>query len=244
MDLYIPPKPAIILPHKKKLLDQATTPFCFFVPSASDMLVEYLGNAESTTDASSYTFSTLDFGAAASWRQILFSVTCRAASTPTISSASAGGVAATMIGTVAQNTGGGNRSNAAWFVADVPTGATGDIVVTMSGTHLRCGVTWFRARKISATPYDQADSAASPQTTGAVIDAVAKGYVLGASYNQATGSVTWTGLTALHTTVIESPGQHSVAMEQFPSGTTGLTVTADWATDTLGVLKVVSLQSL
>jgi hypothetical protein len=221
-----------------------TFPFPFFIPSSDDMLVEYLGNAESTTDASSYTFSTLNFGTAASWRQILFSVACRAAGTPTISSALAGGVSATMIGTVAQNTGGGNRSNAAWFIADVPTGPTGDIEVTLSGTHLRCGITWFRARKISATPYDQADSAAAPPTTGAAIDAVAKGYVLGASYNQATGSVTWTGLTGLHTTIIESPGQHSVAVEQFPSGTTGLTVTADWATDTLGVLKVVSLQSI
>lgn len=221
-----------------------TFPFPFFIPSSDDMLVEYLGNAESTTDASSYTFSTLDFGTAASWRQIIVAVAARASGTPTINSVTVGGVTATLIGTIGVNTSGGNRSTTAFYIADVPSGATGDIVVTMSGTFIRCGITWFRSRKISATPYDQADSSASPPTTGAAIDAVAKGYVLGVSYNQATGSVTWTGLSALHTTVIESPGQHSAAMSQFPSGTTGLTVTADWATDTLGVLKVVSLQSI
>lgn len=91
-----------------------------------------------TTDLTTYTFTGAALGTADSTRRIVAVVT-GANANRTISSATIGGVAASI---AVQVTGGTNITSGI-IIADVPTGTTGDVVVTWSAAQVRCSVAVF-----------------------------------------------------------------------------------------------------
>jgi hypothetical protein len=113
------------------------------IPLIPDMGLTYLGDDTSTSNLTTYTFSTKAFGAARSDRTIIAVAGQAAAGASPIafSSATIGGVAATLIKDYAPNQ--TNDYGTAIFGALVPTGTTGDIVVTWSAGAARCPIIWF-----------------------------------------------------------------------------------------------------
>lgn len=102
---------------------------------------ETAATAVKTDDATSYTFSSVSFGAAASNRSIVVGIGAGRSSSGArnINSVTIGGVTATIA--AEQDSPAATGSNVAGIAfAKVPTDTSGDIVVTFNGTMARCGI--------------------------------------------------------------------------------------------------------
>lgn len=88
----------------------------------------YQTSAYSDLSAAAITFSSLSFGAADPTRKILIGVTCRDNASTDVVSVSIGGVGAAEVLKV-RNVSGGYLSIAAFYIADVPNGTTGDVYI-------------------------------------------------------------------------------------------------------------------
>lgn len=102
----------------------------------------YRDVAGSATDASSYTFAGMALGPASSTRTVIVAVTRGgvASTGPALYGVTIGGVTATVAVATQQY-----RSAAAIVYATVPTGTTGDVVVTLSGSVYNCGIAVYTA---------------------------------------------------------------------------------------------------
>lgn len=187
--------------------------------------IVYLSNASDTTTQTTFTFSSVGLGAAASDRYIIVSVAARKAGTGgTISSVTVGGETATII-TQITNSGDSNSHVAGLAIAHVTSGTTGDIVVTMNTDHLRMAIGVWRAVSLSSpTPHDYGSSTATNPTYD--IDVLAGGFVVGMASTSNTSTFSWTGIdedfdTSPHTFLAHS-GAHTI----FDTEQTNLTVTA------------------
>jgi len=124
------------------------------VPSsaAASSVLTFLGSNVSTANASSYTFSSKDFGTAAANRRIIVGVfvydNTPGGDVTTINSVSIGGTNGTLIDTT--NSGSAVMT---WAIRNVTTGTSGDIVVTPDATCLGCHVAWWAANISSDTQF-------------------------------------------------------------------------------------------
>ena len=178
-----------------------------------------------TGSATTYTFSSQALGAAASDRKIVvgaFAVNAVKA----VSSMTIGGVSATLV--VASTNSGGEQIEL--WQADVPTGTTGDVVVTWAGSQLGCGIGVFRIVSAASAAHDTGSFA----TTGTATDTLnipANGVAVGVAGTNPNGipTWTWTGLTEDYEEggVIEPVnGSHTGASDAFATTQTGLTISA------------------
>lgn len=111
----------------------------------------------------------------------------------------------------AANTSGGNRTHAAIYAAAKAADATGDLVVTMSGSgSIRCGYTLYRAVGPSLTAFDTASATGdSPSDT---LDIPIRGFGIGIGYAQGASAAAWTGLTEDTDQAIEAASVHTTAL--------------------------------
>lgn len=149
-------------------------------------LLTYKGVQSDTSNATSYTFSSLDFGTADSTRMIVVGVTT--ASVGAISAVDIGGVSATYIsGSIVKNL---------WY-AGVPSGATGDIVVTCASAN-NCTISWYVC--YTSTP-DPDDNGGNDITSGSgsstPITIPTGGFAISCAWSVDTTdrSASWTNLT-------------------------------------------------
>lgn len=182
----------------------------------------FLQSASSATDSDTYTFASQNLGTADSARAIIVTVGARkAAPSATITSATIGGVSASIIG---QKTREGNTVGI--IAAKVPTGTTGDIVVNFSTTVLRCLTSAFRTVDAAdvTTAYDvEIGSDANNPTLS--IDAPAGGFMIAGHFiANTTSAVTWTGATEDGAAAIENNTLRS-ASDEFIAAALGHTVT-------------------
>jgi hypothetical protein len=181
----------------------------------------FLQGTVSTADQTTYTFSSQNLGSAAADRYIVVCIQSRRASgTPTVNSVSVGGVSATIVNQVG-NTG----SVAAIAIAAVPSGTSGDVVVTFDSGMLRCAVELYRVTGIgSAAAHDSGVSTAAPPSRNMAIPA--GGLAVGcAAFSQASGSATWSGLTEDYDTSAESLLTCTSASGEFATEQSSLAVT-------------------
>ncbi len=155
-----------------------------------DVTISYRTQSSSTSDLSTYTFSTLDIGTAGT-RHVVVGVVSSGTS-PSISSVTVAGVSATAMIELAES----NLKIGLW-IASVPTGTTGDVVVTHTSSMLRCGViVWAVYDITSTTPTATASDSAPALSQSLTINAGGVGIGLADGYqNGSTASWTWTGLT-------------------------------------------------
>src|SRR3989304_2575129 len=106
--------------------------------------IDFKGNAENVENTDVYTFADADLGAAASDRQIIVGISWPAQD---VVSVTIGGVTATLVTDVYS---GISAVRNAFYKANVPTGTTGDIVVTLNGATARMGICWWRATGINS----------------------------------------------------------------------------------------------
>jgi hypothetical protein len=101
--------------------------------------ISHVSNAVDASNGTAYTFSSQALGAAATDRRIVVAVGSAGNTTGTASAVTVGGVSATQ---VAEYTDSVNTSSIWW--AEVPTGTTGDVVVTFTGGKSDCGIVCYR----------------------------------------------------------------------------------------------------
>jgi hypothetical protein len=160
---------------------------------------------------STFTFSAKAFGTAASDRIVIVSVVGSGGSAGTISSVTIGGVSAAILvqASDASLTGG-------IAAAAVPTGTTGNVVVTMSTTREGCAVGIW-----SATGHVSASAVAVGSNTDLstlVLPAESGGFVIAmcTNFNSPSRQATWTGATENFDDDASIAARHSGASETVP----------------------------
>jgi hypothetical protein len=202
----------------------------------------YLQHGVSETDLTTYTFAAANLGVAAGDRYIAVGVLGRAAAARTISSLTVGGVAATV---VAQQTidDGGPDDISGIAIAAVPTGTTGDVVITMSGVMLRiCYAAWRLTGMVSPTAH--ATSQVGPIADPVFSLNVPTNGILIAMSSQQTGlspTCTWVNATERFDDATLTDG-FSGADASIPAGATPQSVTANWSAGAIGIGTAASWQ--
>ena len=192
--------------------------------------LSYLVEDGSEDDASSYTFTSQSLGTAASDRRIIGGAygLDNSGNTISVSSVSVAGISGSQLVSVANNTSLNNV--AALWSADVPTGTTGNIVITFSETVVKMGMALWRITGGAGGTVDTKSSTSDNFTLS--ITANANGAIIGFAGNrQGLGvggtSWTWTGLTENYEGNAGT-ASHSGASDTFVSGgskTVGASVT-------------------
>ena len=163
-------------------------------PAGGSGSFDFLSTHSSDANASSYTFSGVDIGTAATDRVVIVYVSFQNASA-TISGVTIGGVTAT-IDVQGGGTNGNNRNG--WARAVVPTGTTADIVVTaINAVPKSCGIGVYRSAGYTVTLSDTLNvPGATPLSLSGDITAIAGGVILaGATWRDYSTTATWTGVT-------------------------------------------------
>ena len=187
----------------------------------------FLQSATDTADLSEYTFSSQSLGAADSDRYIIVGAIARKAGAATsVSSVTIGGVTSTELLDISNSD--SNSNNAGLFIANVPTGTTGDVVVTYGATMVRCAIGMWRILGIEdGTPYDSDSSTASDPSVS--LDIPADGATVGMAISNSATTATWTGITEDFDGTLESFVTYTGASDSDMSEETGRTLTADFA---------------
>ena len=175
----------------------------------------------SGTAGNPHTFSGVALGAAAANRHIVVGAGISWGGTANVTGVTVNGESATEIieyGLTSQG--------ASLHVAAVPTGTTGDIVITTSGTGESWGIGVWRLIGADATPADTGTSVANPMTT--TIDCPAGGVIIGYAHAQHGTTHAWTaGITEQFDETTHGTFRHTGAFDTFAAEQSGLTVTCD-----------------
>ncbi len=196
--------------------------------------VSYLGNAVNGNNTDIYTFS-MSFGSESTDRYLISVVSCTLGSS-IIGSVKIGGITATEVSSLTN----GSVSSKI-HIAAVPTGTSGNVVISSGAAMYGCGVALYRATGLnSATAYDNKTSTASP---GSVTIGIAHpGFVIaGTSAGAANFTTTWSGTSNDYDANIDTfqPLHFSGGYAQISSPTT---VTATRTNNTSPVMVSASWQ--
>lgn len=202
-----------------------------------------------TANQSSYTFTDVALGTAYDDRLIVLAITsvsfgdlANPASDTALTSISVGGVSGTIADQRHFRAGGGRFSLAAITYAVVPSGATGDIVVTFERAIANVIVQPYAITGIaSATPVAANGSGSNTDATSrsTTVNVNANGIVIGALAGGGGATATWTGATEDHDGGLETSLQ-SAASQQGLSAETPRTVSATFGNCDTNVLSVAS----
>lgn len=179
--------------------------------------------SEDASDLTTYTFSTQDLGAEAADRYILVGIGWRQAASAdrSVSSATIGGVSASII-RGSDHVGAGGT---AIIGAEVPTGTTGDVVITFNAGNSRCligvarctGIDFSAAHATSGTASDD-QATSGDRTAGVDLNTVTGGVTFGYMFTTLTGGPTPTlsfggtdGLTEVTQQLGEGGNFHAMA---------------------------------
>lgn len=192
-------------------------PSVIYRRSAIDL--SYTASSFDAVDRTAYTFAGQAFGAAASGRKILVSISTRSGSALplALSTVTIGGVAATILQENPLN----SFNRHAFTIADVPSGTTGDVVVTFVGGVINCSVAVYRLIGASGTVSTQYTDIADPFTVSA--DIPAGGAAFGIFSTNTTEAPTMTNLTKDASSIVDAYGV-AFASEAFATAQTGLTI--------------------
>jgi hypothetical protein len=197
--------------------------------SKSVASIVYTATAVSAASATVYTFSSQALGVAASDRLIVVSSDNYDGTTSGITVA---GVAATAVVQAS-----GTNSRAGLWQAAVPSGTTGDIVVTLGAGNDRHGIgVWAIYGAANSSANHTATDADSSDPLTVSMDCPANGVMIGvgAAHTTGTKGYAWTNLTENFDAVIKTSTQHTGASASFAAAQSGLTITCDPATNTNG----------
>jgi hypothetical protein len=187
--------------------------------------VSYQTSTASTTDGTTYTFTSQAIGFARSTRYVVVGVVARespdtSAQTVTVT---VGGIAATQV-VLATSTAASGRNLAGLYIAAVPTGTTADVVVEFSGGVNFCGLgVWALYDLNSPTATNTATSTSSSQTLS--VDVNANGVAIGLSFANSDPDFAWTGTTERFEIVSEGDSQFSGADVTSVAGGTPVAIT-------------------
>jgi hypothetical protein len=140
--------------------------------------LSFIESKTSTADATTYTITGVDFGAADSNRRVVVGFASRSANAGhSVSSATIGGITATVLAQHTANVGGGHTL-VALIAADVPTGASGTVAVTLSNGAVRAIIGVYRILANNALVVANSASSSATATSTNVTVSVEKGALL------------------------------------------------------------------
>lgn len=153
----------------------------------------FLQSAADTSNTTTYTFSSQNIGTAASDRSIVVLAVCRGVNTTTSCSMTIAGQSAT----VDLFAGSGSNDYIAVGRASVPTGTTGNIVVTWSAGQLRCAYAAWRVTGGSLALDDSATATGFGTTaTDLVVTSSDNGLIVaGHTTPNSAATTVWSGAT-------------------------------------------------
>lgn len=176
------------------------------------MTVTFLQTAVSSANATTYTFSAQNLGTAAADRNIVVCATGQdtGSAAKSISSITVQGITASI---AIQNQGNAsNTSMTAIAIVNVPTGTTGDVVVTFSEAFANCGISLFHIVGMGSTTPNHTNST-DLDNTAVSVNVNAGGVVIGCGATSSSNPTsTWTNLTEVADISREaSTGNHTAA---------------------------------
>lgn len=184
---------------------------------------------DGTNQTGAYTFSGRALGTAAPDRRIVVEACGGSGFGETISTVSIAGIAATQVVTA----GNGSERTDLWQ-AYVPTGTTGDIVVTWSGSNTKssCAVGIWAVYGAKATAFDTVSDTDSNPATGS-IDSPDGGGVIAALNHRANSATTytWSGVGEDFDSVLETDSSFfsGASIETGEAATISISATASQA---------------
>jgi hypothetical protein len=191
----------------------------------------YLGSYQDNSNDSVYTFSSLPLGGATADRKI-YCFVGTGNSTPTFLSCTIGGVTAELLLRQSST----SSTKIALYFAEVPSGNTGNVVITLNTGQLLCYITLYATYTDDLFPHaSQADSNTSTVTllnNPVNID----GYAACASFDINTGSnaITWSGVDS--ETLNYNAGTEGNLSSAGVGPITETTATGDWTAEFNGTV--------
>ena len=186
----------------------------------------YESSSITGSDLTTYTFSSQALGTADADRMIILGIGGNGVGTPTPSTVTVAGITPTLI--AESEDAGASGLTSYMYYAMVPTGTTGDVVVTWSGAMLECGCAIWRV--IGGRQSGFVSTTASSSDPLNTIFTAPRGSVWAAYAQIPDGGATWTGdLTEDFDAVGETNRNHSGASKT--SGFTGTTISANITVD-------------
>lgn len=196
----------------------------------------YNGTAADSTDLTTYSFAGVSIGTAATNRLVYVQVNFNAAAARRISSATIGGISATIIDTAGQGNG--------TFViyANVPTGTTATISITFDAVCTRCVIGSYSLFNLKSQE-PVAIAYATTWTAGAIsapVDVPDGGIIIaGVNNNTNNNTITWTsGVNLNYSTAVDTTFRSGGASNRAIPGGIGYTITANATSATAGRLAV------
>lgn len=155
--------------------------------SVSGKLLTYIDETTDLSNASEYTFSGASIGTAASDRRVHVLVMGEGGNPATLTSATVGGIAATI--NVQRSSG---DLTTAIITAAVPTGTTADIVLTFFASKNSANIGVYRSVGLTSNTAVDTDSSASDPAT-ATLTSLPGGFCIGLCCSTIGTTVTWSG---------------------------------------------------
>lgn len=167
------------------------------VKSAAVFSLNFAGHSESTSTGTTITYTSVAFGTANASRILAVGIWSKqTADTDTVSSVTIGGVSATQVSGARASSTGHNAVSDIWYAA-VPTGTSGNIVVTWSASSGRSGIGVYNIVTATATPTNGANAAGNGAYPGLTqtltVPGSGKGFaIFGVQQGNAGEDVAWT----------------------------------------------------
>lgn len=216
---------------------------CAAASASAQVTASFTARAVDPADQTTYTFSNVDIGAAASDRYIAVFVMGRrfASSSCTLSSGTIDGAAATLHATQEANTTSGNCAitSLLYTPAAVTSGTTTTITVTYPATMARVSIAVLRLTSVlSITPVSVVSNDAAAPSGNMTIQPYSVGAGVAQTHNASTTGTTWTGLTEQFDELAEGTQWTSGALLTPTTRQSSLSISATFAggnTDSTGL---------
>jgi hypothetical protein len=193
---------------------------------------EFLQLTASAGDATNYNLTNVNFGTADANRRILIAVLSRSGGTTSFSSATIGGVSATIL--EQQTLAYSGSHNHVYLTADVPTGASGTVSLTFSSNQARVQIATYRV--ISATALVLADAQNSVNTSASSLSvsvAAENGIVLASAASlKGTVELSVSGIANTDSNSVLESNTNMLFASERTTATATQTVTASLASGT------------
>ena len=207
-------------------VDNVSEYFASIYSVSASATTVYRGFHQFSSGAAIQTFSSVALGTAASDRRVVVVVGIGHVSA-TLASVTVGGVSGSLI----RRQDGSDSMDTEIWLATVPTGTTGDVVVTQGAASNAGGMAVYTMHGASATENDYI-SVNNGNPFSGTIDVSAGGAIIGVSHaNHGSGpNSTWAGITEDVDTQTVSIYRMSAAHDDFASAESGRTISCSYST--------------
>ena len=196
--------------------------------------ITFLQETVDGTGTNTYTFSSVNFGAASALRTIVVGVAVSSDGAPTSATVTIGGVSATVVATVSDAEMVDAMSLIAY--ASVPTGSSGDVVVNVDKVCRVCRIYTYR---VIATTFGVHATATDVGTLSQSVSLASGGSIMAVSAcSSSVATATWTGATEQADSTGDEAGSSALLKS---SASSPVTIACTWSAGNAKTMSVISI---